>query len=222
MTALIPTAIDFDGFGTGHVNQAAVVGPALQWASDDGDSSYIVFVPFESNDARVDLTVPPGLPEAWFYEPVYDITHRRAGSAAENMRVVLYGINPAGAGIGFSFVRDFTLAPAYVTDRFTETAADPVFAAAAWALYSAGSTRIYFQVTTSSGSTPGVHTVGDPSIVSARVTYMGAITDVVVPPDLTRTPLRGRQRGSGVSGSAPMRGRNTTPYGLRGRQDSNF
>lgn len=39
----------------------------------------------------------------------------------------------------------------------------------------------------------------------------------------SRTPLRGRQRTSGSTGSIPLRGpsRATTPYGLRGRQESN-
>lgn len=36
-----------------------------------------------------------------------------------------------------------------------------------------------------------------------------------------RTPLRGRQRASGVTGELPMRGRAGTPYGLRGTQESN-
>lgn len=38
----------------------------------------------------------------------------------------------------------------------------------------------------------------------------------------TRTPLRGRQRYSGVTGSIPLRGRNQQPYGLRGRQNADL
>ena len=37
-----------------------------------------------------------------------------------------------------------------------------------------------------------------------------------------RTPLRGRQRASGVMGSVPLRGRQGDMWGLRGRQNSNF
>jgi len=37
-----------------------------------------------------------------------------------------------------------------------------------------------------------------------------------------RTPLRGRQRTSGTTGSIPLRGRNRQPYGLRGRQNADL
>ena len=37
-----------------------------------------------------------------------------------------------------------------------------------------------------------------------------------------RTPLRGRQRTSGTTGSIPLRGRNQQPYGLRGRQNADL
>lgn len=59
----------------------------------------------------------------------------------------------------------------------------------------------------------------NPFSVVARVTYQPVRYRFIF---AGRTPIRGRQRASGVMGSIPLRGRQGDVWGLRGRQNSNL
>lgn len=213
MTALVPAAIDLHPIGSFPSQSAFLVGGPTPWTTSDGDTSYIQLEPFQppaggGSTCYVNLLIPPGLPLEWFSNPTFDIDVRATGSLiGAPFRVFL---NAGDAFDGAFAVDDFAITAAYGVERHVVTDADPDEIPLFWGHYSGGGDTfmglLYAQ--------PGAFGAPDPSIASARVTYFALITP-------GRTPLRGRQRAAGVSGSIPLRGRNNAPYGLRGRQEAN-
>lgn len=221
MTAFIPTTIDLAPPGSYAQDGVALVGGLTPWTTEDGDTSYIQLASYQlpiggGSDSSVRLLIPPGLPLSWFYDPVYDIDVRTAGTLTGHTLLVSLDTDGHSGPAGPIFF-DFFLPPAaYGVQRRINSGALPgADISAFWAYYSSGGAA-YMALNYAQA---GVFGAPDPAQASARITYFACWVE---DPDVTEhIPLRGRQRAAGVFGSIPLRGRNNAPYGLRGRQESN-
>lgn len=196
-TILLPHRINLDGFGTGTFRTTNVGGgaslapPTLNYDgssidSEDGDTSYINFVPTnESNFAQATVFLPPGLPEAWFYNPVYDIDVRSFGSLVIDFMTNLYVPHfhsDSTVSFGRSVRQHIALTGSYGVVRITETV-DPALAAAAWTWYSTHTQEdiinplncVFLELLYDSFPPHTLQNYTGAAQVSARVTYLAFV-----------------------------------------------
>lgn len=198
-----------------------LVGDASDALADDDDATYVQFTGWQSYSGRAFATYPALAASRRWRLVRCQVDVRGAAFSPDDPRFAVYGISGVG-GDSSQWVGEFhpadsneDLVPVAPMSTWVENPSgltteqnlvDGHRAAVVW-----GERRAWHLPGIINVDAGGIGTLGGARVSEVTVTFTF---------DEGRTPLRGRQRSSGAMGT-PLRGRATTPYGLRGMQDPN-